>query len=451
MSLKVLKIITIIAPATFVAVFELLRHRVFSEQPPQTIGNIILFGVLLVGAYLFSRFAFGRIDRAQQVSLRRNQELTALNTVAAAVSESLDLEVVLYRALDKVLEVTNAEAGEIYLLDALTQDIVRRVHTGHFPGVFLEKTRYKLGEGYVGSVVQSGEPLVLDDSNQPIDLPWDESVNYRLSSLASVPLKSKNAVIGVINIISSKPERFASDDIQLLLNIGNQISVAIENAKLHEKVQSIAVLEERERIAREMHDGLAQVLSYVSTKTQAATQLITKEQGKQAKKHLEELEDVAQEMYIDVRETILGLRSTDTLNKGLIPSLEEYIVHFRRLSNINVKLELSNGYYPTLPLTTELQVMRIIQEALTNVRKHAKTKHARVHMASEHDIDIILIEDDGVGFDTSNVPKSRFPKFGVQTMKERAISINGSLGIKSTPGKGTTVTLSIPQTLRRAT
>jgi signal transduction histidine kinase len=363
----------------------------------------------------------------------------------------LDLEVVLYRALDKVLEVTNAEAGEIYLLDALTQDVVRRVHTGHFPGVFLEKTRYKLGEGYVGSVVQSGEPLVLDDSNQPIDLPWDESVNYRLSSLASVPLKSKKAVIGVINIISSKPERFASDDIQLLLNIGNQISVAIENAKLHEKVQSIAVLEERERIAREMHDGLAQVLSYVSTKTQAATQLITKEQGKQAKKHLEELEDVAQEMYIDVRETILGLRSTDTLNKGLIPSLEEYIVHFRRLSNINVKLELSNGYYPTLPLTTELQVMRIIQEALTNVRKHAKTKHARVHMASEHDIDIILIEDDGVGFDTSNVPKSRFPKFGVQTMKERAISINGSLGIKSTPGKGTTVILSIPQTLRSAT
>ncbi len=222
--------------------------------------------VVTFGAYLFSRFIFGIIERAQQESLRRNQELAAINSVALAVSESLNLDVVLYRALDKVLQVTAAEAGEMFLLDEQTQEMVRKVHTGLFPEAFHKKTRFQIGEGFTGAVAQSGEPIIVPDLSQEPSLLRTMAKTSRFRSLASVPLKSKSSIIGAINIFSLRPRHFTNDDTRLLTSIGNQIAVAIENARLHDKVQGMAALEERERIAREMHDGLAQVLSYVTSR-----------------------------------------------------------------------------------------------------------------------------------------------------------------------------------------
>jgi len=274
MSLKTLKIVTILAPALFIGLFEVVRHLVFVEHQPMAIGNLVVFIVVLAGAFLFSKFIFGIIGRTQRESLRRNQELAALNSVALAVSESLNLDVILYRALDKVLQVTATDAGEIFLQDEPTQEMVQRVHSGLFPEAFQEKTSFRIGEGFVGAVAQSGEPIVVEELSQDPRLLRDKVRESGFRSLASVPLKSKNVVIGAINIATMKRRRFTPEDMQLLTNIGNQIAVAIENARLHEKVQGMAILEERERIAREMHDSLAQVLSYVNTKTQAVRQLL---------------------------------------------------------------------------------------------------------------------------------------------------------------------------------
>ncbi|HEY83268.1 MAG TPA: GAF domain-containing sensor histidine kinase [Dehalococcoidia bacterium] len=444
MSLKILKIVTIVGPAVFIALFELSRHIIFVERQPMVIGNLLVFVAVIIGAFFFSRFIFGIIERTQRESLRRNQELAALNSVALAVSESLNLDVVLYRALDKVLQVSGAEAGEMFLFDEETQEMVRRVHAGLFPEAFQEKTRFRLGEGFAGGVAQSGEPIVLPDLADDARLLRGKVREHGFRSLACVPLKLKNAIIGAINVFSLKPGRFAPDDIRLLANIGNQIAVAIENARLHEKVQGMAALEERERIAREMHDSLAQVLGYVNTKTQAARKFLTSGQKAKAKAQLMELENIAQEVYADVREAILGLRSTATPERDMVSTLKEYVFRFSQMSGIKAELEIENGNLPSLPTATELQVIRIIQEALTNVRKHARASHAWVRISTDNEHLEIIIGDNGQGFNVSSIRRADWPQFGLQTMKERAESVRGTLDISSAPSKGTTVTLKIP-------
>jgi signal transduction histidine kinase len=233
--------------------------------------------------------------------------------------------------------------------------------------------------------------------------------------------------------------------------MSNQIAVGIENARLHEKVHGMAALEERERIAREMHDGLAQVLSFVSTKSQAARYLLATGQQAQVKIHLKELEDTAQEMYADVREAILGLRSTVSPQKEMVTTLNEYIVRFSQMSNTRTELQIGDGRPPRLPMTTELQVIRIIQESLTNVRKHARANHAWVRISTKGEQVEVVIEDNGQGFDVSHIRRGDWPRFGLQTMRERAESVRGTLDIRSAPGKGTKVTLMVPLTQRTGT
>jgi len=444
MSMKILRIVSILAPAVFIAIFESVRHVLVVEHNPMIIGNLVLFASVIVGSFFLSRSVFGTIERMQQESLRRNQELAALNSVALAVSESLNLQVVLSRALDKVLEVTGAEAGEMFLLEEDTHEMVRQVHSGLFPEAFQEKTRFRIGEGFAGTVAQFGEPIVSQDLSLDPRLLRDKVKESGFRSLACVPIKSKNAVIGAINIATLSPHRFTPEDVQHLSDIGNQIALGVENARLHEKVQGLAAMEERERIAREMHDSLAQVLGYVNTKTQAARQFLAQGQGGKAEAQLKELEDAARDTYADVREAILGLRSPITPQGDMVAVLQEHISHFSQANNIRAGLQVVNGKPPPLSSTTELQVIRIVQEALTNVRKHSGASHVWVRIQTNGDQAEIVVEDNGRGFVVSRVRSRDWLRFGLRMMRERAESVGGTLDIKASSGQGARVILRVP-------
>ncbi|MBI2953855.1 MAG: GAF domain-containing sensor histidine kinase [Chloroflexi bacterium] len=445
MTLRTLKTIAVVAPAVSIGLIEGIRHTLLVEDESMFIGNVAILVVTLVGAFFFSRVVFGIIEGMQKELLRRNEELIALNSVAQAVSESLNLDVILYRALDKVLQVTAADAGEIFLLDEPTQELVQRVRAGAFIEALTEKTRFQIGEGLVGEAAASREPIVVEDISRDARLLRPRTRDARFHSLVCVPLIAKDAVVGVFSIFTLEPRRFTSEDVQLMFNTGHQIATAIENARLHERVQGIATLEERERIAREMHDGLAQVLSYFSVKTQAVQKFLSTGQLEQAEAHLKELEETAQEMYADVRDLILGLRSTTSFQRGMIPSLREYLARYSQIGTVKAELEIDDRALPYLPSDTEVQIMRIIQESLTNVRKHAKAHHAWVRITAEEKAVEIVVEDDGQGFDVAHIRRENRPKFGLQTMKERAEAIKGTLEIVSEPDRGTRVTLRVPQ------
>jgi signal transduction histidine kinase len=212
--------------------------------------------------------------------------------------------------------------------------------------------------------------------------------------------------------------------------------------ELFEQVRRLAILEERDRLAREMHDSLGQVLGFVNLKAKVAADLINRGQAAVAAEELEQMRTAVQEAYQEVRQAILSLRATAP-GRGLVASLREYIQRLREQSGLDVRLEAGEDL--RFPPAVEAQVIRIVQEALTNVRKHARASAVTVRFAPDPgDGTVVTVSDDGQGFDLASVEAGRGARFGLLTMRERAESIGGTLSIESAPGRGTTVRLWIP-------
>lgn len=211
------------------------------------------------------------------------------------------------------------------------------------------------------------------------------------------------------------------------------------------KQQSLAVIKERERLARELHDNLSQVLSFVCVQTQAIHKALSTGQKVTADKYLKRLTTVAQEAQMEIREFILNVKTTTMLEQAFFPALEQYLKHFSQ--NYDIPLELINKGVDDRNILPDvrIQLPRIIQEALNNVRKHANAKRVRVVITSLDEGAIcVTIEDDGCGFDPDISLNKDKERFGLQIMAERAKDAGCNLRIDSEPGRGTRVTIRIP-------
>lgn len=444
--LKYLKLIIILSPALFVLLLEMLRHAIFKETHPMLLGNLLEFLVVIIASFCFYRLVCGVINRLQEQNIRRNRELVILNEVAQTVNQSLELNVLLRRGMDKLIEMTAADASELFLVDESSKELIHTLSGGLPPETFNQAIRLKMRDGLVNQAARSEEPMVIQDLKNARGVQTNALADAGVRSLAMVPLRSRSDIVGVVGLFSLNADHFKSDEINLLTNIGSQIAGAIENARLYEKVQAVAVLEERERISKELHDGLAQVIGYVITKSQATRQLLRKIEV--ANDYLVELENVAQEVYTDTREAILGLRTASSGDRTLVSAVREYMSRFTQMHGIKTTLEVGDRIIPSLSPQVELQAIRIVQEALSNVRKHAEATRATVRMTSEDHVVKIIVEDDGKGFDLYKLGDSDVSKFGLRTIKERAESIRSQLGIESSAGSGTKVTLTIPLAVR---
>jgi signal transduction histidine kinase len=442
--LKALKIVTIVAPVLFVILLELLRRNVFEETLPMIWGTLSLLIIVMVAAFFFSKLVFAIINRLQEENVRRMRELTTLSEVYETVDEFYNLNALLNRSMDKLIQITASDSGELYLFDEQSRELVHSLHGGLLDEVFKRETQLQLKEWLISEGARLNQQVIMENLKNFQSRPIASLADAGVRSLAIVPLKSSSGTIGVVCLFSLKPDHFKLNEASLLLSIGYRIAVAVEKARLYEKVQAVAVLEERERISTELHDGLAQVLSYVITKSQAVRQLLRKMTV--ATDYLEELENIAQEVYTDTREAILGLRTAISGDKSMVSALREYAARFNQMHGIKTELMVGDHIIPSLSPQIELQAIRIVQEALSNIRKHAEATRATIRIAAGDDGVIIVIEDDGKGFNIDKSEKGDWTKFGLRNMKERADSINGSLFIESKPEIGTKVTLKIPLT-----
>jgi signal transduction histidine kinase len=211
--------------------------------------------------------------------------------------------------------------------------------------------------------------------------------------------------------------------------------------ELFEQVRRLAILEERDRLAREMHDSLGQVLGFVNLKTKVAEDLIARGRPADAGGELTQMRGAVQDAYEEVRQAILSLRTTPH-GQGVVASLREYAGRLREQSGLDVRVESSDGI--DLAPAVEAQVIRIVQEALTNVRKHADAHGVVVRFGRDGPDVLVAITDDGRGFDLAAVEAAKGMHFGLLTMRERAESIGGMLRVRSAPGQGTAVELRIP-------
>lgn len=453
MRTRLLSWLTTLAPAAFIGLFEFARHSSPLETTvPMWVGNVIVFLVVLVGAYFFSGFVFRIIDRMQHELVRRSDELAHRTAVAETlyrigteVSASLDLDHVITSVVAAARDLLATDTAGLCLVDEATGEVAWRLVVGAAP---LRHRCLAPGECIAGHIVATGQPVRVEDALTDLAFPQRDYPLLRehgLRGIMAVPLRAGSRTLGVLMVGNQRPIRFVEDELAILTGLGTQAAIAIEKATLHRRVHSLAALEERERIAREMHDGLGQVLGYVNTKAQAVRELVAAGRADAAKAQLDQLAGAAQELYADVREAILGLRTEVGGGRGLIPALREYLDHYAAQSGLAVDLDVPQDDLHLEP-AVEIQLLRIIQEALTNVRKHARASRVAVHITPNGREVRIEVADDGRGVSTAPDP-SLFrapPQFGLQTMRERAEAVGGTFRLETGQRAGTRVVVTVP-------
>jgi signal transduction histidine kinase len=262
----------------------------------------------------------------------------------------------------------------------------------------------------------------------------------KIQAAAAIPLQFDGRLIGGLWVGRFEPKAFIRADLVSLESLADQIVIALQHALMASRLQSLAVLEERSRIAREMHDGLAQILGYLGLEMQTLEALVQQGNDERVLAELKQTRENIKVAQADVRENILSLRTTLSGEEGVLVALQEYITEFglqtgketELINEINEKLSLS-------PLT-EVQLVRILQEALANVRKHAQAQRVIVILSLSNGCLHVTVSDDGIGFK----PDIGRRQFGLKTMHERAESVGGDLQVYSSPQQGTKVELLLP-------
>jgi nitrate/nitrite-specific signal transduction histidine kinase len=386
-------------------------------------------------------------ETIEETLARRNQELSAVNAVAHTAGASLELQTTLDDALDQILAVTGVEVGEIFLLEAERQAMVMAAHRGLLVETFREIERFPLGEGFPGRVAVTGQPLVTTDLAHDLRYLRRQVVEAGFGSYACVPVKAKGHVVGTLSVAAMGQRQFSSSDLNLLTSIGLELGLAIENARLFERSQKVTALEERDRLARDMHDGLVQTLSFLSMKLDTAQVRLDTGQGDRVQADLARMRQVVSQAYQDLRDLIVGLKEAPHPGMTLETLLSERLASLQSDGDLVIELVTMPDWIDGLSPHATVQVANIVQEALTNVYKHAQARHAWVRLGRDGNEAQIIVEDDGQGIFSEQVQAldgDSGTHFGLTIMRERAESAGGRLAISMRPGGGARILVGVP-------
>ncbi|MDR7522255.1 MAG: GAF domain-containing protein [Armatimonadota bacterium] len=388
-------------------------------------------GVAVENARLFHETAARR--REAETLYRLGVEITALSDV----NRVLDL------VTSSARDLLAADVAMLSLVDAAGRVVVLRAASG-LRADALAGVELALGQGLAGQVVLTGQPLVVADYLTEARISREDPMVRQegLRTHVGVPISARGRAIGCLAVAYRRRQPVTDDDVHLLSRMANQAAIAIENARLYEQVQSLAILEERDRLGREMHDSLGQSLGLLNLKVKLVEDLVSAGRTHEAQEELAQIRQTIREAYDEVRHAIMGLR-TSGAREDLEVALRVQVARFREQARLPVVYEVA-GPIPTVPALAAVQITRIVQEALTNVRKHAEAKAVRVTLGVEDSRLAVRIVDDGRGFDVEATQQAPGARFGLETMRERAESIGGTLTVTSAPGAGTTVALSVP-------
>lgn len=387
--------------------------------------------------------------------VRRNEELTALFAVASTVNQSLDLQRILDDSLQRVMELAGFCCGEVLIYDREKSRLLPRAARARTPGLALEPREFALGEGLPGRVAELETTLIVPGAEYDPRVS-DGSSGCRPSMVIGIPLMAKNRLMGVMNFFYGGDAQPPIETIELMSSIGQQIGVAIENATLWEelrrKEESRAHLlekvisaqeEERKRIARELHDQTSQALTSLMVGLKVIEETSSLEL---VRERTAELRALAAQTLEEVHDLALELRPSVLDDLGLVAALERYVKESCPKMGLTVDLHISGLERRRLGPEIETTVYRIVQEALTNVAKHAEARNACVVLEHRNSHLVTIIEDDGRGFCVSETvgATGHERKLGLFGMYERATLIGGELTIESTPGTGTSIYLKVP-------
>jgi PAS domain S-box-containing protein len=380
--------------------------------------------------------------QAEEALRTHTNRLEAVRAVATEITRELELSRLLNLITRRAAELFRATSGSVLLWDEQAQQLIPQSWYGF--GDWFKSIRLQLGEGFAGTIAQRGQGLIVHHCSASPDAFAEFSQNLGMGALVGQPLMYHDRLLGVIIVGNVGTERvFTDQDLEMLGLFADQAAIAIENARLYGEIQSLAVAQERQRLAREMHDSVAQSLSLLHL------QIAKMQEGQAAADSrltasLRDMTKITENAYDELRQSIYGLRTMVSRGLGWVATLDEYLHEFTTRTGIKVTLETADGLPAELPPVTEVQLVRIVQEALANVRKHAGTDHARVQLQPTERSVRVTIEDDGCGLQPEASTAIKQRHFGLEIMRERAESLGGQLAIESTPGHGTRIVATLP-------
>ena len=371
------------------------------------------------------------IDTSRVVSdLRRHDaQGRALHEIMMGISRQEPLASLLELGVDRAREMVLADGAEMRVRTSVAES-VQRGNEPALPTVFVSGTR-------PGSEASHADVEPGDEAGRSLDA--GPTPGFKLS----VALREHGRALGDLTVFRTAGSGFTARDREHLQAVADVCATALANARVRLDEHHGAILDERQRIARELHDSLAQVLAvtHLRLRTLAAYPVVAEDPTLLT--DVEQVADVCADAYRDVREAILGLHDGSQRGRPFLETLLAYMNKYSKQCGIRTSLETEFKDELRFSPHTELQMVRVIQEALTNVRKHSGAATATVRVSQEPDTTLVVIEDDGCGFDISTM-QARGDGFGLSTMRERLALVGGSLTIKSLPGAGTCVIAQLP-------
>ncbi len=380
-----------------------------------------------------------QVEQQTQRIQQKTNSLEILYDVAASINAARDLEDLLTRFLHTLKNVVSARGGMVRMLNADGQ-MQLIASSGLSPEIVAQEKLVSVERCLCGQVARQGDVQALPDLKSCgfyAGQPFFEDENVEM---IAVPLRYRGKTLGVYNLFTEQPGLVEREDMRALLtSIGHHLGMAIEKSRLDEEANLLSIMEERTRMANELHDSLAQSLASLRFQVRVLDETLHSGDESALWQELERIENSLDEAYTELRELIAHFRAPVD-KRGLIPAVQQTIERFRRDSQVNayLQMEWDNA---ALPADVEIQVLRIIQEALANIRKHAQANAVRIIMrARPNDEFMVLVEDDGIGIQE---PADGGPgeHLGLKILHERAARIGGALRIESESGEGTRVIL----------
>ena len=377
------------------------------------------------------------LREANKALEQRALQLETSAQVSREITSILDIDVLLNRVVELIQDAFGYYHVQVFLFEQDSQQFVMGASSGNRN---LQHQRLDFGGNNIHSeAAQSGKIQLVKDAREHPNFPFDEELPETRSELV-IPLKVGNRVIGTLDVHDTKANSFSEEDMLVIQSLGDQIAVAIENANLYKKSKGLAVLEERNRLSRELHDSVTQSLYSLVLFTEGWRRTLKTDGAKKAGEYLNRIGEIAQQSLKEMRLLILELRPPLLEQEGLVGALKRRLDAVEKRVGIEARVIMED--FIEIPPPVEEELYWVAQEALNNALKHARATRETVRIYAQDDTTVLEVSDNGKGFNPKTIDKTG--GMGMINMRERVRRVGGVLTIRSNPGKGTIIKVIVP-------
>jgi two-component system sensor histidine kinase DevS len=409
----------------------------FTPEDQQVIETLAAYaGIAISNARLYHK-----LTERDRVLTRRNENLALLNDLASTLASASDIDQILDKAITQVMDYLHIEVGDVFLRQEEGNILRLVLHRGSTVNGMWRHNEYRQGDGQIGLVAKNGQPRVVESPCDEPDLNAD--VVDCLHQVVLLPLNGRRGVLGVLSVASSQSQPLDELEMQFLSTISAWVGTVIENVRLNLQQRRLAILEERERIGMDLHDGIIQSIYAVGLTLEHA-RLLMNEAPDQAHQRMEQAIGDLNSTIRDIRAYILDLRPRQLHDEDLMQGLRRLVKEFHTNTLVDVHMEVPPDGQIQLPYTSAIALFHICQEALANIAKHARARHVEVVLWSTPERVLLEVSDDGRGFDQSHVKLTL--GHGLSNMQTRAHNVGGEVETTSEPEMGTTILAWVPAT-----